>query len=77
MLGSVPLLRDCAVIRKSCHSGRAMECIARSGIQENEIISKSSRSRLVSRFTGLGRDDGLGHSLFGAGYQFRASDFEF
>ena len=43
MLGSVPPLRDCVVIRKSCHSGRAMECIARSGIQENEIISKRSR----------------------------------
>ena len=55
-------------MRKTCHSGRAMLCIARSGIQKYRTIPITSGSRLAPRFTGLGRDDELRHSLKGRGF---------
>jgi hypothetical protein len=41
--------RDCVVMKKTCHSGRAMLCIARSGNQKYSIIPKTSGSRLAPR----------------------------
>ena len=51
--------RDCVVMSKTRHSGRATRSIARSGIQGNGNISRTSGSRLAPRSTGLGRDDEL------------------
>jgi len=41
MLGSVPPIVDCVLIRKSCHSGRAMGCIARSVVRQAHYPERS------------------------------------
>ncbi len=62
-LAGGPAQGDSVAIRKERHSGRATRSGGRFGIQENGMASLTSGSRLAARFTGLGRDDELGHTL--------------